>query len=160
MLRGIVGRAPQCYGWVRQAVQGYPCRPRGSGHRTRSVPLWPQTFRVLKQWFRLLQADGNALAFSLAAIGIVADALDRLFRHGVKNAIPKCLDLARKHVTPHVIRHTTAMRLLQAEVDIAVLRSGLDTKAAPEVTAISEAPTRRIRTAKSGTGAAQLADGA
>jgi integrase/recombinase XerD len=39
----------------------------------------------------------------------------------MQRAIPACPSLATKHVTPHVIRHTTAMHLLQAGVDMATL---------------------------------------
>lgn len=50
-----------------------------------------------------------------------ADALNRVVQRAVTKAIPKCPDLAQKHVTPHVIRHTTALHLLQSGVDIAVI---------------------------------------
>lgn len=94
----------------------------GKGRKDRSVPQWPQTSRVLEQWFRLLQADDNALAFpSLHQSALSPDALDRLLKRAVKKAILKCPDLVHKHVTPHVIRHTTAMHLLQSGVDIAVI---------------------------------------
>lgn len=94
----------------------------GKGRKDRSVPLWPQTSRVLEHWFRVLHADENALAFpSLHLSALSADALDRLLKRAVKKAIPKCPDLVQKNITPHVIRHTTAMHLLQSGVDIAVI---------------------------------------
>lgn len=94
----------------------------GKGRKDRSVPLWPQTSRVLQQWFRVLEAGENALAFpSVRSTALSADALDHLLQQAVTKAIPKCPDLVHKRVTPHVIRHTTAMHLLQAGVDIAVI---------------------------------------
>jgi integrase/recombinase XerD len=94
----------------------------GKGRKDRSVPLWPQTSRVLQQWFRVLNADENALAFpSVRLTALSADALDHLLKRAVNKALPKCPDLPKKHVTPHVIRHTTAMHLLQSGVDIAVI---------------------------------------
>ncbi len=36
-------------------------------------------------------------------------------------AAESCPDLATRHISPHVIRHTTAMHLLQACVDISVI---------------------------------------
>ena len=94
----------------------------GKGRKDRSVPLWPQTSRVLQQWFRVLGADDNALAFpSTRSTALSADALDRLLQGAIKKALPKCPDLAQKRVTPHVIRHTTALHLLQSGVDIAVI---------------------------------------
>ena len=52
-----------------------------------------------------------------------------LSRHGVnyllqqatQTAMASCPSLQRKTVTPHVIRHTTAMALLQAGIDIATI---------------------------------------
>jgi integrase/recombinase XerD len=94
----------------------------GKGRKDRSVPLWPQTSRVLQQWFRALQADENAFAFPSIRLSVMsADALDRVVQRAVAKAIPKCPDLAQKRVTPHVIRHTTALHLLQSGVDIAVI---------------------------------------
>jgi site-specific recombinase XerD len=94
----------------------------GKGRKDRSVPLWPQTSRVLQQWFRVLQADENAFAFPSIRLSVLsADALDRVVQRAVAKAIPKCPDLAQKRVTPHVIRHTTALHLLQSGVDIAVI---------------------------------------
>ena len=50
-----------------------------------------------------------------------ADALNHLLQQAVRRATTVCPDLARKRVTPHVVRHTTALHLLQAGVDIAVI---------------------------------------
>lgn len=94
----------------------------GKGRKDRSVPLWPQTSRVLQQWFRVLEANENTFAFPTQRLtALSADGLDRLLKRAVTKAIPKCPDLVHKHVTPHVIRHTTAMHLLQSGVDIAVI---------------------------------------
>jgi integrase len=41
--------------------------------------------------------------------------------HAVQIAAKSCPDLAARQITPHVIRHTTAMHLLQAGVDISVI---------------------------------------
>ena len=65
----------------------------GKGRKERIVPLWPQTAKVL----------------------------NRRFQQAVTRASATCPDLGRKRVTPHVIRHATAMHLLQACVDIAVI---------------------------------------
>jgi site-specific recombinase XerD len=42
-----------------------------------------------------------------------------------KKASKSCPALARKHVTPHTLRHTTAMHLLQAGVDLNLIRCWL-----------------------------------
>jgi site-specific recombinase XerD len=42
-------------------------------------------------------------------------------KEAAQQATAACPSLATKHVSPHLIRHTTAMTLLQAGVDIAVI---------------------------------------
>jgi site-specific recombinase XerD len=46
--------------------------------------------------------------------------VERLVKKYVQLAVAKCPTLC-KHVSPHVLRHTTAVRLLQAGVDRAVI---------------------------------------
>ncbi len=85
----------------------------GKGRKERTVPLWPQTARVLHRWFQMVEGDDRTLAFpSIRGIALSADALDYLLQCAVKKASTTCPDLATKRVTPHVMRHTTAMHLL------------------------------------------------
>jgi integrase/recombinase XerD len=50
-----------------------------------------------------------------------ADSLEDLLDKHVAVASRTCLSLCKKRVTPHVLRHTSAMELLQAGVDRAVI---------------------------------------
>jgi site-specific recombinase XerD len=94
----------------------------GKGRKDRSVPLWPQTSRVLQRWFQLLKAKDDTIAFpSVRGTRLSADGLSYMLQHVVTQAAAARPDLKNKRVTPHVIRHTTAMHLLQAGVDIAVI---------------------------------------
>jgi site-specific recombinase XerD len=94
----------------------------GKGRKERTVPLWPQTSRVLQAWFREGAASAEQIAFPNAR-------RKPLSRHGVMYLLQQvvhvatitCPSLRTKPVSPHVIRHTTAMHLLQAGVDIAVI---------------------------------------
>jgi integrase/recombinase XerD len=86
------------------------------------VPLWPQTGRVLQRWFQKLPAGGNVPAFPTTRGTVLsADALDHLIQKAVSKAALRCPSLKSKRITPHVVRHTTAMHLLQSGVDIAVI---------------------------------------
>jgi site-specific recombinase XerD len=94
----------------------------GKGRKERSVPLWAKTAHVLQRWFRELGDGFGDLAFPSARAR-------RLSRHGVsyllsraaERAAEACPSLSTKRVSPHLIRHSTAMHLLQAGVDPAVI---------------------------------------
>jgi integrase/recombinase XerD len=95
---------------------------RGKGRKERSVPLWPITAKVLKEWFREASAGDGAAAFpSIRGEPLTRFAVHRLLRKAVRAAVPRCPSLKRKRVSPHIVRHGTAMELLQSGVDIAVI---------------------------------------
>ncbi len=94
----------------------------GKGRKERAVPLWAQTAKVLRSWLQELGDRFGDLAFPSARAR-------RLSRHGVSyllsraadRAAPACPSLPSKRISPHLIRHSTAMHLLQAGVDPAVI---------------------------------------
>jgi integrase/recombinase XerD len=94
----------------------------GKGRKERTVPLWPNTAQVLKAWFDELGDDAGPIAFPNArGKALSREGVDYLLQHARQRAIPACPSLATKHITPHVVRHSTAMHLLQAGVDIATI---------------------------------------
>jgi integrase/recombinase XerD len=94
----------------------------GKGRKERTVPLWPTTSQVLKTWFAELGAQADRIAFpSAKGKALSRDGVDYLLQQAIQRAIPACPSLATKTISPHVIRHTTAMHLLQAGVDIATI---------------------------------------
>jgi integrase len=86
------------------------------------VPLWKQTAQALIEWLKRLppSADGplfpNARGRPLSRSGVE----DRL-EVAVKKASEACPSLRHKNVSPHTSRHTTAMHLLQAGVDLTMI---------------------------------------
>ena len=94
----------------------------GKGRKERAVPLWSRTSRSLRQWFREQGETEPDYAFPNARGG-------RLTRQGVTHILDqvcllareRCPSLAAKRVSPHVVRHTTAMHLLQAGIDVATI---------------------------------------
>jgi integrase/recombinase XerD len=77
---------------------------------------------VLRVWFEELGDDAGHMAFPNArGKALSREGVDYLLQQAVQRAIPTCPSLATKHITPHLIRHTTAMHLLQAGVDIATI---------------------------------------
>jgi site-specific recombinase XerD len=92
------------------------------GRKERTVPLWPETARVLKAWFDELGDDAGPTAFPNArGKALSREGVDYLLKQAVQRAVPACPSLATKNITPHVMRHSTAMHLLQAGVDIATI---------------------------------------
>lgn len=91
----------------------------GKGKKYRSCPLWPETLQSLRDYLKQRTAkDPAAQQLFLNANG------SPVTRFGVRYIISQyaaksqCPSLAAKTVTPHTIRHTTAMHLLRAGNDI------------------------------------------
>jgi site-specific recombinase XerD len=94
----------------------------GKGRKERIVPLWAKTGRVLRNWFRECQAKATEVAFpSVRGAPLSSDGLNYILQQAVRRAAASCPSLQTKRVTPHLIRHTCAMHLLQAGVDMAVI---------------------------------------
>jgi integrase/recombinase XerD len=94
----------------------------GKGRKERTVPLWSDTAQVLKAWFAELGDDAGPIAFPNArGKALSREGVDYLVKQAMRRALPACPSLGTKNITPHVIRHSTAMHLLQAGVDIATI---------------------------------------
>ena len=94
----------------------------GKGRKERTIPLWAATAQVLRAWFQELGAYAPNIAFpSVRGKPLSRDGVDYVLQQTVQRAVTACSSLATKNVSPHVIRHTTAMHLLQAGVDIATI---------------------------------------
>jgi len=94
----------------------------GKGRKDRTIPLWPQTSRILQDWFRERGAEQGHMAFPNArGQPLSRHGVNYLLHQAVTKAMTGCPSLQNKNVTPHVIRHTTAMHLLQAGIDIATI---------------------------------------
>ena len=94
----------------------------GKGRKERATPLTRQTAAVLNAWLKEIPANPDATIFpSARGTRLSADGVQYLLAKHVAVAARSCPSLAQKRVTPHVLRHTTAMELLQAGVDRAVI---------------------------------------
>ncbi|MFZ0142840.1 MAG: tyrosine-type recombinase/integrase [Candidatus Sulfotelmatobacter sp.] len=91
----------------------------GKGRRERCVPLWRETASAVRAW---LSVRGEVLApelFINARKGCMTRAgFEYILRKHVRIAEKRCLSLASKRVSPHVLRHTCAMTILQATKDL------------------------------------------
>lgn len=90
----------------------------GKGRKERCTPLAKPVVKVLAAWVEELDKGDAAYLFPSVRGGrLSADAAQHLVAKHVAAASQTCPSLAKKRVTPHVLRHTAAMELLQAGVD-------------------------------------------
>jgi len=99
-------------------------RLHGKGNKFRTCPLWPITATSLS---RLVANRGKSDAVFLSRINqpLTRFGIHRLVTQYVKRASKTVPSLATKRVSPHTIRHTTAVHLLRAGVDINTIRAWL-----------------------------------
>jgi site-specific recombinase XerD len=94
----------------------------GKGRKERCTPLTKMTVAVLKAWLREPARHNAETLFPSASGGRLSpDSVADLLAKQVAHAGDVCPSLRKKRVTPHVLRHTTAMELLQAGVDRSVI---------------------------------------
>jgi site-specific recombinase XerD len=94
----------------------------GKGRKERCTPLTPEVARVMRTWLReRKRVKGDPLFPSLRNQSLSSDAVQKLVAKYANAAEKKCRSLNAKHITPHVLRHTAAVRLLQAGVDRSVI---------------------------------------
>jgi site-specific recombinase XerD len=101
---------------------GAHIRTLGKGRKERITPLTRQTVAVLKAWLREIPDRDDATVFpSARGEPLSADGVQYLLTKHVAAASRTCPSLQRRRITPHMLRHTTAMELLQAGMDRAVI---------------------------------------
>lgn len=94
----------------------------GKGRKERCTPLTSQTRHALRAWLKEAGQRGSTKLFPNIHGGALSpDAVQGLLARHVATAAQLCPSLRRKRVTPHVLRHSAAMELLQAGVDISVI---------------------------------------
>jgi site-specific recombinase XerD len=95
---------------------------RGKGRKERCTPLAKPTVAVLRAWIREQgREDAKTLFPSTRGGPLSADGVQHLLARHMARARKSCPSLRKKRVSPHVLRHTAAMELLQAGVDRAVI---------------------------------------
>ena len=95
----------------------------GKGRKERSVPLWRSTASLIRGWKRQLEdaGDEHFLFPSRGGERMARSNITQRFDLAVSTAAERYPQLARRSISPHTVRHTTAMHLLQSGVDITVI---------------------------------------
>jgi integrase/recombinase XerD len=97
---------------------GAHVRCEGKGRKERCTPLARSTVAVLNAWIEEQRREPSKFLFpNMRGERLSADAVQHMVAKHVAAARKVCPSLAKKRVTPHVLRHTAAMELLQAGVD-------------------------------------------
>ena len=94
----------------------------GKGRKERVVPLWKSTVTQLGVWFRHIDRSPDAPVFpNRAGKRLSRSGVEHRLRLAVGKASKRCPSLLSRRISPHTLRHTTAMHLLQSGVDITVI---------------------------------------
>jgi len=104
-------------------------RPRqvrllGKGRKERICPLWSETASALRRVIRAGQAEDLLFRNALGA-PLTRDGVAYILAKYVRLAAQHAPALRKRRVTPHVMRHSCAVALLQAGVDVTVIRDFL-----------------------------------
>ncbi len=101
---------------------GAHVRCMGKGRKERCTPLLKDVTAVMRSWLAERRGEASEPLFPNARGGALSpDGVAYVLGRHVKAARRVCPSLVRKRVSPHVLRHTTAMRLLQSGVDLATI---------------------------------------
>ena len=105
-----------------ESVQCTALHLHGKGRKERVVPLWKRTGRILRLWLPQIDQSLQSPVFpNRFGKAITRSGVEKQLRAAVIKARKQCLSLRGKIVSPHIIRHTTAMHLLQSGVDLSVI---------------------------------------
>ena len=101
------------------AAQARSIRVRGKGRRERALPLWKTAASALRAW----QSVRGAVAAPELFVNARGEPFSRwgvayVLRRHAETASKTCFSLSGKQISPHVLRHTCAMVVLQATQDI------------------------------------------
>ena len=95
----------------------------GKGRKQRTVPLWHSIAKETKAWLKLnpLLGATSALLPNREGEAMTRDNVTKRLAVAVAVAAKTTPSLEKRSLSPHTIRHTTAMHLLQSGVDISVI---------------------------------------
>ena len=101
---------------------GAHVRCLGKGRKARCTPLTKHTVKVMRAWMEARGCEPSQPVFPNARNGKLSrDGVTYILSKHVARAQQECPSLRTKRVSPHVLRHTTAMNLLHAKEDYSVI---------------------------------------
>ena len=103
-------------------------RLTGKGRKTRIIPLWKKTVEAVQHYIRIREENGISsehLFLNIKHEPMTRFGIGRRLGRLAEAASKKCPSLCNRNITPHVIRHTTALHLIEAGNDIAIVKDWL-----------------------------------
>jgi integrase/recombinase XerD len=118
-------RVSELVGLRRKDIQfgaGAHVRCRGKGRKDRSTPLTRQSVTILRVYLAERGGTPDDPVFpGPRGAALSRDAVRRLVQRHTAHGAESCHFLTSKKVSPHVLRHTAAMRLLESGCDLATI---------------------------------------
>jgi len=95
----------------------------GKGRKERQVPLWISTAREIKRWLKheKLRGRDQPLFPNRRGGSLTRTSVAERLKLAAQKAAKRFPELTQRRIAPHVFRHSLAMHLLQAGVDISVI---------------------------------------
>lgn len=92
----------------------------GKGRRERALPLWKETAADLRAWLkvRVTQPAVGELFVNARGLPITRSGFEHILAKHVATAARQCPSVKSKRISPHVLRHSCALMILQATGDI------------------------------------------
>jgi site-specific recombinase XerD len=94
----------------------------GKGRKERVIPLWKSTVAQLHAWFERIDRRPEAPVFpNRAGKPMSRSGVEQRLEVAITKASVRCPSLRTRAISPHTVRHATAMHLLQSGVDITII---------------------------------------
>lgn len=94
----------------------------GKGRKERVIPLWKSTAAQMQAWFEHIDRRPEAPVFpNRAGKPMSRSGIEQRLQAAIAKASTRCPSLRSRAISPHTVRHATAMHLLQSGVDITVI---------------------------------------
>lgn len=122
-----IGEALTLRGRDLQLARPFQVKLHGKGRKNRICPLWKDTAAAITRLMQRRSAPADDYVFTSTRGGtpLSRDGADYILQKHFRRASRELPALRRKRITPHGLRHSCAVAMLQAGIDLSVIRDYL-----------------------------------